>query len=169
MSTSSKPRSANFREPARIVAASGSHRDGRAVAAASRPAERRRVGDVLVEVWSDVVCPWCYIGKRRFSAAPAELAADPAFGEDVEGAYRPYQLDPKAPPGTAMPVVDAYARKFGGYERAEQIIDPLTTTAAEDGLEFHLEQAQRANTRDAHRLLWFAEHRGPAGAQEALK
>jgi predicted DsbA family dithiol-disulfide isomerase len=127
------------------------------------------VGSVLVEVWSDVVCPWCYIGKRRFSAALAELAADPTFEEDVEVVYRPYQLDPKAPPGTAMPVIDAYARKFGGLERAEQIIDHLTATAAVDGLEFHLDRAQRANTRDAHRLLWFAEQHGGPSAQEALK
>ncbi len=73
---------------------------------------------MLVEVWSDVVCPWCYIGKRRFAAALAELADDPAFDADVEIVYRPYQLDPTAPPGTAMPVIDAYARKFGGPERA---------------------------------------------------
>jgi predicted DsbA family dithiol-disulfide isomerase len=124
---------------------------------------------VLVEVWSDVVCPWCYIGKRRFASALAELADDPAFDAEVEVVYRPYQLDPKAPPGTTMSVVDAYARKFGGPERAEAIIEHLTSTAAADGLEFHLEQAQRANTRDAHRLLWYAEHHGPPGAQDALK
>jgi predicted DsbA family dithiol-disulfide isomerase len=124
---------------------------------------------VLVEVWSDVVCPWCYIGKRRFATALAELADDPAFDAEVEVVYRPYQLDPKAPPGTTMSVVDAYARKFGGPERAEAIIEHLTSTAAADGLEFHLEQAQRANTRDAHRLLWYAEHHGPPGAQDALK
>jgi predicted DsbA family dithiol-disulfide isomerase len=124
---------------------------------------------VLVEVWSDVVCPWCYIGKRRFAAALEELAGDPTFDADVEIVYKPYQLDPKAPPGTAMPVRDAYARKFGGPERAEAIIEHLTATAAADGLEFHLDQAQRANTRDAHRLLWYAEQHGGPAAQDALK
>ena len=124
---------------------------------------------MLVEVWSDVVCPWCYIGKRRFASALAELADDPTFDADVEIVYRAYQLDPKAPPGTTMSVVDTYARKFGGPERAEAIIEHLTSTAAADGLEFHLEQAQRANTRDAHRLLWYAEHHGPAGTQDAVK
>jgi predicted DsbA family dithiol-disulfide isomerase len=124
---------------------------------------------VLVEVWSDVVCPWCYIGKRRFAAALAELADDPTFDADVEIVYKPYQLDPKAPPGTAMPVLETYARKFGGEERARAIIDHLTATAAEDGLDFHLELAQRANTRDAHRLLWFAEQHGGPGSQDALK
>lgn len=124
---------------------------------------------MLVEVWSDVVCPWCYIGKRRFEEAQRRLAADPEFDEPIEIVYRPYQLDPRAAPGTTTPVAEAYARKFGGPEAAERIIDQLTTVAAGEGLEFHLEQAQRANTRDAHRLLWYAlEHGGP-GAQAALK
>jgi predicted DsbA family dithiol-disulfide isomerase len=124
---------------------------------------------VLVEVWSDVVCPWCYIGKRRFAAALDRLAADLDFDSDVEILYKPYQLDPKAPPGTAMPVTEVYARKFGGPERAASIIEHLTATAAADGLEFHLDQAQRANTRDAHRLLWYAAHHGPPGTQDAVK
>ena len=122
-----------------------------------------------VEVWSDVVCPWCYIGKRRFSAALAELAADPGFDTPNEVVYRPYQLDPKAAPGTATPVPEVYARKFGGPERAAAILEQLTQTAAGDGLEFHLDRAQRANTRDAHRLLWYAEHHGGPDAQDALK
>ncbi len=124
---------------------------------------------MLVEVWSDVVCPWCYIGKRRFEEALRRLAADPEFDEPVELVYRPYQLDPRAAPGTTMPVAEAYARKFGGPEAAAQIIDHLTNVAAQDGLEFHLERAQRANTRDAHRLLWYAHDRGGPGTQDVLK
>jgi predicted DsbA family dithiol-disulfide isomerase len=124
---------------------------------------------VLVEVWSDVVCPWCYIGKRRFATALDLLAQDPEFGVDVEILYKPYQLDPKAPPGTAMPVTEVYARKFGGPERAASIIEHLTATAAADGLEFHLDRAQRANTRDAHRLLWYAADHGPPGTQDAVE
>jgi len=124
---------------------------------------------MLVEVWSDVVCPWCYIGKRRFATASATLAADPAFEAEIEVVYRPFQLDPHAPPGTAMPVAEAYARKFGGPERAAAIIANITATAAEEGLDFHLDRAQRANTRDAHRLLWYAETSGPPGAQGELK
>lgn len=124
---------------------------------------------MLVEVWSDVVCPWCYIGKRRFAAATDELAEDPSFGEPIEVVYRAYQLDPTAPPGTTMPVADAYARKFGGPERAAEIMAQLTDTAAADGLEFHLDDAKRANTRDAHRLLWFASERGEPGTQASLK
>lgn len=106
-----------------------------------------------VEVWSDVVCPWCYIGKRRF-----EAALDDLDGEiEVDLVYRPYQLDPTAPIGTATPVAEVYARKFGGPDRAEQIFRQVTGIAAEEGLDFRMDQALRANTRDAHRLLWFAE------------
>jgi predicted DsbA family dithiol-disulfide isomerase len=121
-----------------------------------------------VEVWSDVVCPWCYIGKRRFEAALAVLAAD---GDDieVEVVYRPFQLDPQAPPGTTTPVIDAYARKFGGYEQAQAMIDRVTDTAANEGLEFHLDRAQRANTLLAHRLLWWAEQPSSPLHQAALK
>jgi predicted DsbA family dithiol-disulfide isomerase len=120
---------------------------------------------VHVQIWSDVVCPWCYIGKRRF-----ERAVDALRGEiDVEVVYRPYQLDPNAPPGTATPVVDVYARKFGGPERAQAIIDHVTSIAAGEGLEFRLDRAVRANTRLAHRLLWYAEQPGSPVAQSVLK
>jgi predicted DsbA family dithiol-disulfide isomerase len=129
----------------------------------------RSVEAVLVEVWSDVVCPWCYIGKRRFETAVARLAEDPGFAHDLEVVYRPFQLDPNVPPGTTMPAIEAYARKFGGLERAAAIIAHVTGIAAAEGLEFHLERAQRANTRDAHRALWYALETGPRGAQAALK
>src|SRR6187431_3514883 len=103
-----------------------------------------------VEIWSDVVCPWCYIGKRRFERAVAEVADD----IEVRAVYRPYQLDPSAPRGASVPVVEAYARKFGGPERAEQILDHVTRIAADDGIEFRMDRALRANTLLAHRLLW---------------
>lgn len=113
------------------------------------------VTTLRVEIWSDVVCPWCYIGKRRFERALSQVD-DIA----VEVVYRPFQLDPTAPIGTATPVAEVYARKFGGPDRAEQIFRHVTGVAAEEGLEFNMEQALRANTRDAHRLLWFAERSG---------
>lgn len=118
-----------------------------------------------VEIWSDVVCPWCYIGKRKFEAALAEFE-----GRDgVEVVWRPYQLDPKAPPGSATPVAEAYARKFGGADMAEAIIGKVTNAAAEVGLEFRMDRAWRANTLSAHRLLRLAElEYGPA-TQSALK
>ena len=117
---------------------------------------------VLVEVWSDVVCPWCYIGKRRFESALARFEG----ADDVQIVYRPFQLDPTAPFGTTQPVAEVYAKKFGGEERARQLMGHVTSVAADAGIEFHLERAQRANTLDAHRLLWFAESHGD---QAALK
>jgi predicted DsbA family dithiol-disulfide isomerase len=127
----------------------------------------RSVGAVLVEVWSDVVCPWCYIGKRRFETARVRLAEDPEFDHQLEVVYRPFQLDPTVPPGTAVPAVEAYARKFG--DRATALIDNVTRVAADEGLEFHLERAQRANTRDAHRLIGYALARGGSATQDAVK
>jgi predicted DsbA family dithiol-disulfide isomerase len=117
---------------------------------------RRIVALMHVEVWSDVVCPWCYIGKRRFEHALADLPRR----DEVQVVFRPYQLDPSAPPGTTMPVLEAYARKFGGEERARRIIDHVTAVAADSGLHFRLDRARRANTFDAHRLLWMAGRRG---------
>lgn len=107
-----------------------------------------------VEIWSDVVCPWCYIGKRRFEAAVARA------GADVEITWRAYQLDPTAPIGRATPVAEAYARKFGGPEQAERIIRHVTGIAAESGIEFRMDRALRANTLDAHRLIAWAEGHG---------
>jgi len=117
---------------------------------------------VTVEIWSDVVCPWCYIGKRRFETAAEQLRDD----VQLEVVFRPYQLDPTASPGTASPVREAYAKKFGGPERADQILAQVTSVAAAEGIEFHMEKALRANTLLAHRLLWLAE---ATGHQYALK
>jgi predicted DsbA family dithiol-disulfide isomerase len=117
---------------------------------------------VQVEIYSDVVCPWCYIGKRRFEAALAD------FDGEVEVVWRPFQLDPTAP-RQATPVLEAYARKFGGPERAAQIVGHVTEVAAREGLEFHLDTAQRANTVDAHRLLDLALRQGGPERQGALK
>ena len=121
-----------------------------------------------VEIWSDVVCPWCYIGKRRFEAALARFDGLPP-GETVEVSYHAYQLDPTAPPGSAQPVTEVYARKFGGPEQAAQIIANVTNVAADDGITFHLDRAQRANTLLAHRLIWFAGHHFGAAPQAAVK
>ncbi len=118
-----------------------------------------------VEIWSDVVCPWCYIGKRKFETALAQFEGR----DDVEVVWRPYQLDPNAPPGSATPVAEAYARKFGGPEMAQQIIAKVSGAAAEVGLEFHMERAVRANTLGAHRLLRLAEHEYGLETQNALK
>lgn len=122
---------------------------------------------LTVEIWSDVVCPWCYIGKRRFESALDKLRRDPD-PIVVQVVYRAYQLDPTAPKDRATPVLAAYAKKFGGAERAAAIVDNLTRTAAEDGLAFRMDRAQRSNTLLAHRLLWWAGEMGES-IQTTLK
>jgi predicted DsbA family dithiol-disulfide isomerase len=124
---------------------------------------------VKVEIWSDVVCPWCYIGKRKFETALAEFRATDGADVQVGVSWKPYQLDPTAPPGTAQPVIEAYAKKFGGPERAAEIIANVTGVAADVGLPFHMDIALRANTREAHRLLGYALTRHGAATQDALK
>ncbi|MEO5724117.1 MAG: DsbA family oxidoreductase [Ilumatobacteraceae bacterium] len=116
---------------------------------------------LTVEIWSDVVCPWCFIGKRRFEKAVEQVRNE----VDVHVVFRPFQLDPTSS-GEPTPVVEAYARKFGGPQQAAKIIDNLTSTAASEGIEFHMDRALRANTFAAHRLLWLAES---TGHQVALK
>jgi predicted DsbA family dithiol-disulfide isomerase len=111
---------------------------------------------MLVEIASDVVCPWCFIGKRRFDKALALLAeTDPTI--DVTVRYRSYQLDPTAPLDNPTPVRETYARKFGGEHRAEQILTEVTRVAAAEGIEFRMHDAIRANTVRAHRLLKLVE------------
>lgn len=110
---------------------------------------------VNVEIWSDVVCPWCFIGKRRFEAAVARLR-EKGVTEPINVVFRAYQLDPTAPVGTPTPVVDAYAKKFGGTERAIQILNHVTKVAAGDNIEFNMDIALRANTILCHRALHWA-------------
>ncbi len=81
---------------------------------------------LTVEIWSDVVCPWCYIGERRFETAAAQL-----FDKvDLHVVYRPYQPDPTASPNTSQPVIEAYAKKFGGHQRATEIMNHVTEITA---------------------------------------
>lgn len=114
---------------------------------------------MVVEIWSDVVCPWCYIGKRRFESALATFrAAHPEVDVDVR--YRAFQLDPGAPVDHSEPVRAAYERKFGGPEMADAIIGKVSREAAGEGLEFRMDIAQRSNTLRAHHLLALAEEKG---------
>lgn len=113
-----------------------------------------------VEIYSDVICPWCSIGKARFEKALTLLPAETR--EKLTYVWKPYQLDPTAP-STPTPVIEGYARKFGGHDRARQIIDTVTEAAAGEGITFNMEIGKRANTLDAHRLIWMAlEDHGPA-------
>lgn len=116
-----------------------------------------------IQIFSDVVCPWCAIGKRRFERA---LVAFPHAAE-IDVTWKAFELDPSAPAFDERDPVARLAEKYGISEaqaRASQ--DRLTAMAAEEGLEFHFERAKRANTFDAHRLLHYARE---VGVQDALK
>lgn len=121
--------------------------------------------NVKVDIWSDVVCPWCYIGKRRFERALAGLP----FRDRIEVTWRSFELDPSAAPSPEHPgpYVDHLARKYGiGPEQAQVMIDRVTSAAAAEGLTYRFDIARRGNTFDAHRLLHLALRRG---VQDELK
>jgi predicted DsbA family dithiol-disulfide isomerase len=112
---------------------------------------------VLVEIWSDVVCPWCYLGKRRFERALASFA----HRDQVEVVYRSFELDPAAPSHISTPTVELLARKYGmTVPQAEEAQRQMERRAAQDGLTFRLDALRSGNTRDAHRLLQLAGVRG---------
>lgn len=119
---------------------------------------------MVIEIYSDVVCPWCYIGKRKFEMALEQFPRR----DEVQVVWRPYQLDPRAP-RTSSPVAEAYAKKFGGPEQATRIIDKVTQVAAEVGVEFRMDRALRANTFDAHRVIGLALAEGGPALQGAVK
>ena len=110
---------------------------------------------MLVEIYSDIVCPWCYIGQHQF----AEALARSDHESDLDVVWRAYQLDPRAP-AQPTPLFATYVKKFGGEAQAEAAISRMTDAAAGVGLELRLDQAQRVNTMEAHRLVWFAQSRG---------
>ena len=120
-----------------------------------------------VEIWSDVVCPWCYIGKRRFESALAQFA----HREDVEVEWRSFELDPSTESvsvaGEGPAHAELIATKYGlPLAQAEAAVASVTQAAAGEGLDFHLDRSLRSNTFDAHRLIHLAaEH----GLQDAAK
>jgi predicted DsbA family dithiol-disulfide isomerase len=118
-----------------------------------------------VEIWSDVVCPWCYIGKRRFESALAGF-------EDADGVevfWRSFELDPNAPVRRGS-TAEHLGRKYGWTpEQVAASHARLESLAAAEGLEYHLDATQGGNTFDAHRLLQLAGERGVQGeAKERL-
>ena len=116
-----------------------------------------------VEIWSDVVCPWCYIGKRRFEAALGRFP----HAEDVEVVWRSFELDPSAPTTGQLDLIQRLATKYGvSREEAEAMNERVTDLADDEGLAFRLDIARPGNTFDAHRLLHLAADRG---MQDALK
>jgi predicted DsbA family dithiol-disulfide isomerase len=117
--------------------------------------------DVDIDIYADVVCPWCYIGKRRLEAALER------YDGDVKITYRPFQLDPSTPKD-GRPLLDWLSPKFGGEARAKEMTEHTASIAAADGIEMHFDRAIIANTFDAHRLIWFAGDEHGAAVAEAL-
>ena len=118
-----------------------------------------------IEIWSDVVCPWCDIGKRRLEDALEELE----HADEVEVVFRSFELDPSAPMPAIEPVVEALARKYGGgVDDARRMQAQVTEVAAVVGLEYRLDETLHGSTVDAHRLLQLALHEGDARLQAAL-
>src|SRR5690348_14298029 len=112
---------------------------------------------MLVEVWSDIVCPWCYIGKRRLERA---LEAWPGR-ETVEVRYRSFELDPGRPQTTEESLEAMLAGKYGvSLDQARGMNDRVTRLAADEGIAFRLDLARPGNTFDAHRLSHLAREQG---------
>lgn len=112
---------------------------------------------MLVEIWSDVACPWCYVGKRRFEKA---LELFEHRGE-VQVRWRSFELDPSAPKERAHSGPEHLAAKYGtSVEQARQMNRHLQEVAAAEGLDFRLDTLRTGNTFDAHRLLHLGEQHG---------
>ena len=116
-----------------------------------------------VDIWSDVACPWCYIGKRRFEAALARFE----HRDEVDVQWRSFELDPAAPAVRDGAYVDRLAAKYGtSVAAAEETVDRMIEAGAQHGVVLRFDKARPGNTFDAHRLLHLArEH----GAQHDLK
>jgi predicted DsbA family dithiol-disulfide isomerase len=139
---------------------------------ASTEKERTKTSDakserrtLRVDVWSDIACPWCYVGKRRLEAA---LAAFP-HADEVEVVWRAFELDPSAPrerdrsTGYAERLATKYRTSVG---EADAMIARMTDVARADGLDFRFDRIRPGNTFDAHRVLQLASERG---RQDAVK
>jgi predicted DsbA family dithiol-disulfide isomerase len=116
-----------------------------------------------VDIWSDVACPWCYIGKRRIEGALVGFE----HHDQVEVVWHSYQLDPDAPRTSEKTLNEILAKKYGrSLAQAAAMNDRVSGIAAQDGLEYHLEKAQYGNTFDAHRLIHLAATHGLQDAME---
>ncbi|MGC3858817.1 DsbA family oxidoreductase [Micromonospora chersina] len=108
-----------------------------------------------IEIYADVVCPWCWIGKRRLEQALA------GYDGEVTVRFRPFQLDP-TPVTEPKPLIEALGAKFGGRDKAEGMAAHVTQVAKGAGIDMRFDRAVAANTFEAHRLVRFATERGRA-------
>jgi predicted DsbA family dithiol-disulfide isomerase len=119
----------------------------------------------MVEIWADVVCPWCYLGKRRLEQAVAE-SAHPA---EVTVTYHAFELDPNAPKGDGSTVVGWLAQRYGtDLAGAREIAERPATLARPDGIEIDVDSQRRANSFDAHRIVALGLAQGGPALQAAV-
>ncbi|MEU2153482.1 DsbA family oxidoreductase [Streptomyces sp. NPDC019396] len=115
-----------------------------------------------VEIWSDIACPWCYIGKARFEKGLAAFA----HCDEVEVVHRSFELDPHRAKGESAPVIEMLAKKYGRtVEEARAMEEHVAAAARAEGLGYRTEGRDHGNTFDVHRLLHLARARG---RQDAL-
>src|SRR4051794_26598581 len=116
-----------------------------------------------VEVWSDVVCPWCYIGKRKLETALSRFP----HADQVEVVWRSFQLDPSVPEGHTESTLPALAAKYGrSVEEMAGMQRRVEEVAASEGLEYHLAEGVSGNTLLAHQLIHLAASHDLAGAMK---
>ncbi len=116
-----------------------------------------------VEIWSDVVCPWCYVGKRQFEEALGRFG----HADEVAVVWRAFELDPSSPADVGMTMDKILERKYGmSAEQARAANQQMTSLAAGVGLEYHLDRVRAGNTFDAHRLIHLAATHGQGGAMK---
>jgi predicted DsbA family dithiol-disulfide isomerase len=116
-----------------------------------------------VEIWSDIACPWCYVGKRRFESALRQFEHAP----EVEVVWRSFELDPNAPRTHTESQDELLARKYGmPVERARAMNERMAGEGAKEGLDMRFDRVRVGNTFDAHRLVHLAAESGRA---EAMK
>ncbi len=108
---------------------------------------------MLIEVWSDLVCPWCYIGKRNLEAALEQFETT----EPIEIVWRSYELDPHAPLDQRIDLIPMLAKKYRCSElQAAEMMERVSEAGRSVGLAYRFDLAKRCNTLDAHRLVRFA-------------
>ncbi|MGW8815794.1 DsbA family oxidoreductase [Gordonia terrae] len=112
---------------------------------------------ITVDIWSDIACPWCYIGKRKFEAGLAEFAGR----DDVEVTYHSFELAPDTPVDSDGSEVDFLVRHKGmPAQQVEGMLEQVTGIAAEVGLDYDFDSLQHTKTLKAHEALHFARERG---------
>ncbi len=114
-----------------------------------------------IEIWSDIACPWCYVGKRRFERAVGSFT----HRDELDVVWRSFELDPTAKRKYEKPQAELLAAKYRvTLERAEAMDANMTAEAKKEGLDFRFDRVQVGNTFDAHRLIHFAAIEGKRNA-----